>query len=88
MSDSEKPEPVEVHLTAEDFDTALFNALVAEHNLYTAEAEALYSEWVKGIEWDNSDSDLDQQFQLYQSAYSFVRSLHRAAESWSKGEPS
>jgi len=88
MSDSEKPEPVEVHLTAEDFDTPLAKALIAERNLYTPEAEALYSEWVKGIEWGDSDDDLDQQFQLYQSAYSFVRNLYRAAESWSKGEPS
>jgi hypothetical protein len=86
MSDSEAPEPVVIHLSAEDFDTSLFKALMAERELYTAEAEALYQEWIRGIEWDNSESDQDQQFQLYQDAYSFVRRLHRAADNWSKGE--
>ena len=86
MSDSETPEPVVIQLSAEDFASPLFKALMAERELYEPEAEALYQEWIKGIEWDNSESDLDQQYQLYQDAYSFVRRLHRAADNWSKGE--
>ncbi len=86
MSDSETPEPVVIQLPVKDCDPAFLKELMAERELYTPEAEALYQEWIKGIEWDNSESDLDQQFQLYQDAYSFVRRLHRAADNWGKGE--
>lgn len=84
MTDSEKAEPVIVHLTAEDFDSPLFKALMAERELYEPEALALFQEKIKGIEWSDSDSDLEQLNMLYQSVYSFVKRLHESAAEWGK----
>jgi len=87
MTDSERAEPVIVHLTAEDFNSPLFKALMAERELYEPEALALYQEKIKGIEWDNSDSALEELNMLYQSIYSFVKNLHKSVDEWGKSEP-